>query len=58
MQKINRESVERAARLYKTNTEASLALGMHPTAFGSACRKYDIETPGARKLRARKRASL
>ena len=57
MQKTDRELIERAARLYNSNKEASEALGIHPSAFGRVCRKYGIETPGARKLRLRRRAS-
>lgn len=61
MHRINRESLERAARLYKTNTEASLALGMHPTAFGRACRRYghrDTSREKAEGEKARSRVRL
>ena len=58
MQKSAASPSEEPPKLYGTNKEASEALGIHPTAFGRACRKYGIETPNARKLRLRKRESV
>ncbi len=46
---ISRERVERVARLYKQNGDASLALGITMRSFGRLCRKYGIETPYARR---------
>lgn len=46
---ISRERIERAARMYKTNIDASKALGIIPSSFGKLCRQWNIETPWARK---------
>jgi len=51
MQKIERERVERAARLYASSTEASRALGIAPGSFSRLCRLYGIPTPQARRRR-------
>ena len=48
MEKISRERIERAARIYKSSREASQALGIAPGSFSRACRKYGIPTPVAR----------
>lgn len=48
---IAREEVERAARLYRQNKDASRALDITLHAFGRICRKYGIETPYARRRR-------
>ncbi len=46
---INKERVERAARIYASNSDAGLALGIAPGSFGRLCRRYGIETPRARR---------
>ena len=46
MQKVPKEWIERAARVYNSNSEASKAL----------CRQYGIETPFARQRNARQAA--
>jgi len=51
MERIDRERIERAARLYPSNKEAGQALGIAAGSFGRLCRQYGIETPGARKKR-------
>ena len=48
---ITREQVERVARMYRTNEDASRALGIAMRSFGRLCRKYGIETPYVRKRR-------
>ena len=48
---IDRERIERAARIYTCNADASLALGIAPGSFGRLCRRYGIETPQARRRR-------
>ena len=48
---ITREQIERVARIYKTNEDASQALGIAMRSFGRLCRKYGIETPYIRKRR-------
>ena len=53
---IPRDWIERAARVYKSNSEASKALGIATGSFGRLCRKYGIETPYARQQRARQEA--
>jgi len=48
---ITREQIERVARIYKTNQDASQALGIAMRSFGRLCRRYGIETPYVRKRR-------
>ena len=50
---INKERVERAARIYASNSDAGLALGIAPGSFGRLCRRYGIETPRGRRQRKR-----
>lgn len=49
---ISRERVERVARIYKSNQDASRALSITLRSFSRLCRKYGIETPYARHCRA------
>ena len=56
MQAIAREQIERAARLYARNRDASTALGITMQSFGRICRRYGIETPYARGRRKRQQA--
>ena len=53
MQRTPRELVERAARVYASNKEASQALGIHLGSFGRLCQLYDVESPYARRRRRR-----
>jgi len=53
MSKIERQRVERVARIYNNNTDASRALGITRGSFSRLCREYGIETPYMRKLRRR-----
>ena len=46
---ITKEQVERVARIYKHNQDASKALGITMRSFGRLCRKYGIETPYSRR---------
>ena len=48
---ITRQQVERVARIYKTNQDASQALGITMRSFGRLCRRHSIETPYVRKHR-------
>ena len=48
---IDKGRIERAARIYASNQDAGLALGIAPGSFGRLCRRYGIETPQARKRR-------
>jgi hypothetical protein len=48
---ISREQVERVARLYKSNQDASQALGIAMRSFSRLCRRHGIETPWARRRR-------
>jgi len=45
------DQVERVARMYRSNADASRALGITTQAFGRLCRQHDIETPHARRRR-------
>jgi len=49
MQKTSRERVERVARIYASNKDASRALGISLGSFGRLCRQYGIETPYERR---------
>ncbi len=51
MDQFDRERVERAARIYASNRDAGLALGIAPGSFGRLCRRYGIETPQSRRKR-------
>ena len=51
MDQFDRERVERAARIYASNRDAGLALGIAPGSFGRLCRRFDIETPQVRRKR-------
>ena len=49
MPSIEKDRIERAARIYASNDAAGSALGIAPGSFGRLCRRYGIETPQARK---------
>ena len=53
MQKIDPKRIEMAARIYRSNEDASQALGIAPGSFSRLCRLYGIETPYARRRRKR-----
>ena len=53
MKPVSVEDLERVARLYKSNKEASAALGIHPRSFARLCRQHGIPTPYVRRRRAR-----
>lgn len=53
MQGISRERIERVARIYASNSDASKALGIALHSFGRICRRFDVETPYARTRRRR-----
>jgi len=55
MEKVDIRRVERAARLYASNQEASLALGIALGTFGRLCREHGIQTPHARRLEGARR---
>ena len=42
MDKVSRDSVSRAARIYKQNEDASDALGISLRYFARLCRQYEI----------------
>ena len=45
---FGRDQIERVARVYKCNQDASRALGITIRSFSRLCRKYDIESPFAK----------
>ncbi len=49
MRKIDRERIERVARIYGSNKAAGAALGITPSSFARLCRRYGIQTPYVRK---------
>lgn len=50
MQKIDRQRIERVARIYCSNKAAGAALGITPSSFARLCRRHGIETPYTRKF--------
>ena len=48
---VPKDTIERVARIYKSNEDASNALGITMRSFGRLCRKYDVETPYAKRCR-------
>ncbi len=56
MRRTPRETIKRAARVYASNKEASLALGIAMGSFGRLCQQYGIETPYSRRRRHRQEA--
>ena len=53
MDKFDKNRIERAARIYASNRDAGVALGIAPGSFGRLCRRFGIETPQARRQRMR-----
>ena len=51
MRKTPIDQVERVARIYRSNKDASQALGITVQAFGRLCRQHGIETPYKRHRR-------
>ena len=51
MRKTPVDQIVRVARMYKSNQDASRALGISTQAFGRLCREHGIETPYARRHR-------
>ena len=43
MPPIEKDRIERAARIYASNHAAGLALGIAPGSFGRLCRRYGID---------------
>jgi len=56
MKPINKDAVERVARIYKSNKEASQAIGIHPRSFARLCREHGILTPWMRQRQQRRAA--
>ena len=54
---ITREDIERVARIYSSNKEAGVAMGIQSRSFARLCRKYEIESPYTRKQRRRRKAA-
>ena len=48
---FTREQIERVARIYRCNQDASRALGITIRSFSRLCRKYNVESPFARRRR-------
>ena len=51
MEKVSSQEIERIARIYNENKDASAALGISLRHFARLCRHYGIETPYARRRR-------
>jgi hypothetical protein len=51
MNKVSSQDIERVARIYNQNKDASAALGISLRYFARLCRHYGIETPYARRRR-------
>ena len=48
---ITRDQIERVVRIYKSNQDASRALGITPRSLSRLCRKFSIETPYSKRCR-------
>ena len=48
---FTKETIQRVARMYRSNQDASIALGITMRSFGRLCRKFGIETPYSKRLR-------
>ncbi len=48
---FTKDTIARVARVYKSNQDASSALGITLRSFGRLCRKFDVETPYAKRRR-------
>ena len=51
MDPVSRDRIERVARIYASNQDASNALGIAQRSFSRLCRRYGVETPYARRRR-------
>lgn len=51
MRAVTHEGLERVCRLYHTNSDAAVALGVARGSLARACRRHGIETPYARRRR-------
>jgi hypothetical protein len=51
MERFDRKRIERAARIYSSNRDAGMALGIAPGSFGRLCRRYGVQTPQSRRRR-------
>ena len=56
MKPISRDALVRAARVYKSNKDASQAIGIHPRSFARLCREHGILTPWKRHRQQRQAA--
>ena len=56
MNHIDKEALERVARIYKSNKEASQAIRVHPRSFARMCREHGITTPYVRLCNDRQAA--
>ena len=52
---VTREQLGRAARMYRTNRDATKALGIGNNTFYNLCREFNIEMPIQRMRRVRSR---
>jgi hypothetical protein len=48
---IERAQIERVARMYRSNQDASQALGITIRSFSRLCHKYEVESPHSRRRR-------
>lgn len=51
MNAVPRDQVQRVARVYHPNADASAALGITLRSFSRLCKRFRIETPYARRCR-------
>ena len=58
MNSISKQALERVARIYKSNKEASQAIGMHPRSFARLCRQHDLNGDRMRRDPFRARDDL
>ena len=49
---VTRDAIERVARVYRSNQDASAALGITLRSFSRLCRRFAVETPYAKRRRS------
>ena len=49
---VTRDAIERVVRMYRSNQDASAALGITMRSFSRLCRRFAVETPYAKRRRA------
>ena len=49
---VSKERIVRAARIYNSNQDAGIALGITAESFYRLCKRYEVETPIKRRRKS------